>query len=156
MSDSHERAFLAAITGGDDTARLVFADWLQERSDPRAAWVRDPEIWPFMAPDATDPVPRLLTKVDGEIPWENREVLARLGLEGVPALITALKGKCHIVRCGAAGALGDIGPIAAEAIPALTQIAREDPHERVRLTASEALRCIENPNSDSPADTKAP
>lgn len=58
----HEAAFLSAIRAapGDATTRLVFADWLEERGDPRAAWVRDDAIWEWMAPDATHPVPRLL------------------------------------------------------------------------------------------------
>ncbi|MFM8274040.1 MAG: TIGR02996 domain-containing protein, partial [Gemmata sp.] len=30
-----EQGFLAAIATGDHTARLVFADWLDERGDPR-------------------------------------------------------------------------------------------------------------------------
>lgn len=40
MSD--ESAFLAAIATNteDDTARLVYADWLQERNDPRAEYLR--------------------------------------------------------------------------------------------------------------------
>jgi uncharacterized protein (TIGR02996 family) len=39
---SEEAAFLAAITANpeDDTARLVYADWLQERNDPRAVYLR--------------------------------------------------------------------------------------------------------------------
>ena len=39
---SEEAAFLTAIAANpeDDTARLVYADWLQDRSDPRAEYVR--------------------------------------------------------------------------------------------------------------------
>jgi uncharacterized protein (TIGR02996 family) len=39
---SDEAAFLVAIGRApeDDTARLVYADWLQERNDPRAEYVR--------------------------------------------------------------------------------------------------------------------
>jgi uncharacterized protein (TIGR02996 family) len=57
-----EAAFLAAIAAhpDDPLARLVFADWLEERSDPRAAWVRDADIWEWMKPDAHDPVPGIL------------------------------------------------------------------------------------------------
>jgi uncharacterized protein (TIGR02996 family) len=37
-----ERAFLAAIRADldDDTPRLIFADWLEERGDPRAEFIR--------------------------------------------------------------------------------------------------------------------
>ena len=40
MSD--ETAFLNAIREkpDDDTARLAYADWLEERNDPRAEYVR--------------------------------------------------------------------------------------------------------------------
>jgi uncharacterized protein (TIGR02996 family) len=39
---SEESAFLAAVaaTPDDDTARLVYADWLGDRSDPRGEYVR--------------------------------------------------------------------------------------------------------------------
>src|SRR5439155_24547759 len=38
-----ESAFLRAIAEDqDDSARLAFADWLEERGDPRAPGVRDP------------------------------------------------------------------------------------------------------------------
>ena len=43
----------------DTTARLVFADWLDERGDPRGPWLRDPDLWEWMQPDACDPLPRL-------------------------------------------------------------------------------------------------
>lgn len=40
MSD--DAAFIAAIRAapGDDAARLVYADWLEERGDPRADYLR--------------------------------------------------------------------------------------------------------------------
>src|SRR6266542_2185481 len=39
---SEEDAFVAAILAAphDDTARLVFADWLEDHSDPRAGCLR--------------------------------------------------------------------------------------------------------------------
>ncbi len=58
-----ELAFLARIAETPDHAlpRLVFADWLDERNDPRAAWVRDDDLWEWMKPDARDPIPRILS-----------------------------------------------------------------------------------------------
>jgi uncharacterized protein (TIGR02996 family) len=55
--DAQESAFLTAIkqNAEDETRRRICADWLEERGDPRSAWVRDSEIWLFMAPDAADP-----------------------------------------------------------------------------------------------------
>lgn len=59
---SEIQAFLDTIRAnpGDDTTRLVFADWLQEHDDPRAPWVRNAVLWYWMAPDASDPIPRIL------------------------------------------------------------------------------------------------
>ncbi|HEY1191083.1 MAG TPA: TIGR02996 domain-containing protein, partial [Gemmata sp.] len=49
-----EAAFVAALVARpeDDTARLVFADWLDERSDPRGAWLRDSALWAHLDADA--------------------------------------------------------------------------------------------------------
>lgn len=80
-----EVAFLEAIHAGDETARLVFADWLDDRGDPRGPWIRDPEIWPFMAPDATDPVRRLLRAANSD------QLLARLGPAAMPTLARLLR-----------------------------------------------------------------
>ena len=117
-----EAAFLPAITAGDETARLVFADWLDERSDPRGPWVRDPDIWHFMAPDATDPIPRLLERVGGEVPKKNWDLLARIGTWAVPGLVVATEDADDTVRCHAIDALGQIGPAAAAAVPDLVAI----------------------------------
>lgn len=42
MSDDTERGFLDALeaTPHDDTTWLVYADWLEDRGDPRAVWLR--------------------------------------------------------------------------------------------------------------------
>src|SRR5262245_19014693 len=117
--DSDESAFLAAIQAGDDTARLAFADWLEERGDQRGRWVRDPEIWPFMAPDASDPLPRLLAPAGEALPGRNWALLARLGAPAVPALVAFLWDREPAVRESAAAALGDVGP---PAVPALTAL----------------------------------
>jgi uncharacterized protein (TIGR02996 family) len=64
---NEESALLQALAANpDDTAtRLVFADWLMEHGDPRAAWVRDDELQEWMKPDAQDPLLRLLAAPDG-------------------------------------------------------------------------------------------
>src|SRR5262245_12345639 len=64
----NEAAFLKAIAAGDDTARLAFADWLEERGDERAPWVRDPAIFRWMGPRAENPVPALMKALRGRIP----------------------------------------------------------------------------------------
>src|SRR5262245_36411575 len=42
-----DEAFIRAIvdTRGDETARLVFADWLDDRSDPRGSYLRAEAEW---------------------------------------------------------------------------------------------------------------
>ena len=42
MADPQEEAFLAALAAspGDEGTRVVYADWLEERGDPRAEYVR--------------------------------------------------------------------------------------------------------------------
>src|SRR5262245_52142937 len=42
MSGAHHQAFLQAILENpdDDTPRLVYADWLEERDDPRGEFIR--------------------------------------------------------------------------------------------------------------------
>jgi uncharacterized protein (TIGR02996 family) len=62
LPESELTAFLAAIQAntGEDTVRLAFADWLEEHDDPRSEWVRDVELWEWMAPDLGEPVTRIL------------------------------------------------------------------------------------------------
>src|SRR5262245_36952656 len=49
-----EEAFLRAIAEAptDDTHRLVYADWLEERGDPRSEWLRLQQTLAGPVPDA--------------------------------------------------------------------------------------------------------
>src|SRR4051812_43753512 len=66
LTDPEGRALLAAAleAPADDASRFALADWLEERGDPRAAWVRDVNLLPFMAPDLRDPMPALIAALD--------------------------------------------------------------------------------------------
>lgn len=66
---SEEAAFLAAIAANPDDRlpRYVFSDWLEDRGDERAAWVRDDALWPHMGPRAENPIPRLLAELSQEL-----------------------------------------------------------------------------------------
>src|SRR5262245_39994631 len=78
----------------DDTARLAYADWLEEHGDPRAAWVRDLAVWRWMGPRAESPVPALMGAVvaaDHSQFEEIASVLQRVGPAAVPALVEALR-----------------------------------------------------------------
>jgi len=87
-----EIAFLRALSANpdDDTSRLVFADWLEERGDHRASWLRDPALVRWMPTGNIDPIPNLLTTftydADHQRQEEARQLLPRLG----PALIRPL------------------------------------------------------------------
>src|SRR4051794_27071545 len=89
-----EADFLRLIEQGDDTARLAFADWLEERGDQRAAWVRDKRIFRWMLPDAGDPVPRLLGALREDRNSHDAAELLPLvaGASAVPALLELVQG----------------------------------------------------------------
>lgn len=57
---NQEQAFLAALAENpsDDVTRLVFADWLAERDDPREAWMRDARLARWSLPEYVDPFPK--------------------------------------------------------------------------------------------------
>lgn len=89
---NEEAAFLKAIADSPDdpTPRLVFADWLQDRDDPRAGWVRDDDLWKVMAPDARDPRDALvLATKRGDS--AARRLLVRIGGHAVPAIFAGFK-----------------------------------------------------------------
>jgi HEAT repeat protein len=64
--------------------------------------------------------------------------------EAIPALVTALQAPDASVRNLAADVLGDFGPAAREAVPALRALRDNDPADNVRQTAADALRQIEH------------
>ena len=89
-----EQAMLAAYAAHypDAAHREVLADWLEERGDARAAWLRDPDIGPWMGPDLTDPIARLIKVLPTQEATATR-VLVKLGQAAVPALYGALVGE---------------------------------------------------------------
>jgi hypothetical protein len=68
--------------------------------------------------------------------------LARCGIQGVPALLGALKDKERRVRRVAAIALGRNGAVANEAVPVLKEMREKDPDSSVRREAATALNRI--------------
>lgn len=71
------------------------------------------------------------------------ETLVTIGSPAVPSLMKMLAAESRVPREAAAKALGEIGPNAQEAIPAL-QVALEDSHGWVRKAAEEALKKIQS------------
>jgi uncharacterized protein (TIGR02996 family) len=146
---NEEAAFLTAIKKKpkDRTARLVFADWLQERDDPRAAWVRDDAIWEWMKPDAAPPLPRILASVErtSRVPVAALRALAP-GV--VPELLKALakfpSGPAYHLQRG----MQEIGPAAEPALPALLAAFRSG-RKQVRVGAFHCLAGLAPTNASA-------
>lgn len=109
---------------------------------------------PQLALEALPLLLRALQDDDAAVRWRAEFALGRLGPEGVPALIDALRGP---QRRGAAFVLGPMGPHARSALPALREAAA-DPDPSVRLWAVHAIgqidpaddlsRWLQDPNPD--------
>lgn len=136
---SEEAAFLRAIAENpkDDTARLAFADWLQERDDPRAPWIRDAEVWEAMKVDGKDPTQKLLALVRRR-QWRAGHLLGKMGPAVVPVLLNALPELKERASWSVMHALEQIGPSAEPVLPLLLRTARL-PEKRMRFAA---LRCL--------------
>lgn len=150
-----EAALLAAIAAapGDETAVLVYADWLDDHDQPdRAAWVRHPLVRPWIGPGFENPIPTLLAALAaGSRTAAARKAVATVGATAVPGLIGLLKnGTTPAARAEAARCLGALKKLAADAVPALLE-ALSDPAVEVRRRAGTALKAI-GPGRDTPTD----
>jgi uncharacterized protein (TIGR02996 family) len=142
-----EAILLKAIADGDDTARLAYADWLDERGDPRAAWARNLQVWRWMAPDAHDPIPGLIEALRGD-DWPRRQnacaALSVVAAPAVPALLGLLSdsGNAPEPAWQAGGALAKMPRDAVEPIlPALFDLAASD-DDWIRGPAINALEAV--------------
>ena len=66
---------------------------------------------------------------------------ADVAAETLPVLMAGLADRLPLARRGAAEALGNLGPLAKEAVPALRKAVRDEDQD-VRRAAVEALRSI--------------
>jgi uncharacterized protein (TIGR02996 family) len=124
---NEEAGFVAALAAdpSDQTAALVFADWLDERSDPRGPMMRVADIRGWMHPTYENPLPKLAAAIiSGKGVSEASKRLARIGEASVPVLVPLLTHDTPIVRLRAAKALRLLGPKAAAAVPALTEVVK--------------------------------
>jgi HEAT repeat protein len=78
------------------------------------------------------------------------DTLAAFGERAVPALVEALSSRDQRVRRGAIRSLGDLGPAAGEALPALATVEAEDPLEWLRVQARLAGERIRSGGSEAP------
>jgi uncharacterized protein (TIGR02996 family) len=142
-----EAAFLAAIAAApaDEALKLVFADWLEERDDPRAAWLRDRVLRPWMGPTFQSPVSALIEALTNDRRvLDVRRACERLGEPAVPGLVELLRHETPRVRAQAALCLRKIGKRAKAAVPALLE-ALKDRDQDVREKAARALQDIGPP-----------
>ena len=103
-------------------------------------------VW-RLDPARVDEVLRVMTSLLGEplTAYYAANTLGEMGAAAAPAVphvILVLDAELDDVRMGAAVALGRIGAAAAPAVSRLETIARDDPSERVRPKATEALAKI--------------
>ena len=91
MSD--EASFLAALEQNpeDETTRLVFADWLEERGDPRAEWLRDADLYRWAGPTLKDPVPEMIKALGKPKTREQITRLLRKQKTALPYLIDVFR-----------------------------------------------------------------
>jgi uncharacterized protein (TIGR02996 family) len=141
---SEEAGFIAALVAepSDRTAALAFADWLDERGDPRGPMMRVDEVRAWMAPTYENPLPRLRAAIEtGKGVTQASKVLARIGEAAVPELVPLLAHPTPLVRVRAVKALQLMGARAKAAIPALTEMVKGT--DRENATARwEAVRLL--------------
>ena len=65
-SEAEEAGLWNAIAEApeDEVPRLIFADWLEERNDPRGPLLRDRRYWRHLNADCRDPVQVVLGALD--------------------------------------------------------------------------------------------
>jgi uncharacterized protein (TIGR02996 family) len=146
---SEEAGFLKAIADNpdDDTARLAFADWLEERDDPRGPWVRDKDIWDWMKPDAKDPTRRVLSGIrKGQ--WRASEVLQKMGACIVPAILAELRQAKQRTAQLLYHVLKQLGSTAEAHLPLLL-IAARDRIAQVRVGAISCLGGVVKQSDDA-------
>src|SRR5262245_27555951 len=125
---NEEEAFIATLVAdpSDKTAALVFADWLDERDDPRGALLRIDEVRCWMYPKYDNPITDMLAALEkGERIVQASEALSLLGEAAVPGLVGLLKHKTPIVRMRAVKVFRRLGPRGKTAIPALLAMVKD-------------------------------
>src|SRR5262245_8845975 len=86
-----EAEFRQAIAGDpkDELLYEAFADSLEERGDPRAAYVRNPQVRPWMGAKFEDPIPRLIKLLRSQ--RQIKAVRQAFALIGPPAVRELVK-----------------------------------------------------------------
>ncbi|MBN9117595.1 MAG: HEAT repeat domain-containing protein [Planctomycetes bacterium] len=124
---NEEPAFVAALVAdpSDRTAALVFADWLDDRGDPRGTMLRNDEVRAWMAPTFENPFPRLRAAFEtGKGVTKAGKICALIGEPAVPELLLLLTHATPIVRLRAVKTLRLMGARARAAVPALLEMVK--------------------------------
>src|SRR5438552_4028733 len=113
-SEAEEAGLWSAIAEApeDEAPRLIFADWLEERNDPRGPLLRERRYWPHLNADCRDPVQVVLGILDAGPTHPSKGLLQAAAMVGAPLAPGLLK------RCRAAKPSSDPG--AAELLAALS------------------------------------
>jgi len=132
--DARWRSLIWSHTG--HLPRQLRALLLRQAGTPNAYLVRPAAarvlaaLGPGAASAEPDLVQALQDKVNGTY-WEAGTALGRIGQPSVADLTRALQDRDTLVRCAAAHGLGEAGPAAAPAVPALLQLLKHgNPNEQ--------------------------
>ncbi len=115
----------------DEATRLIFADWLEERDDPRAHWLRDPDLAEYMAPEFKSPVARILQELEN-VETAERAIGAfnRLGPEAAPDLLERYLWANDAVRQRLVEKLNEFVEADKRLVPLREQLRSDDWKER--------------------------
>src|SRR5438552_12725682 len=98
-SEAEEAGFWIAIAEApeDEVPRLIFADWLEERNDPRGPLLRDCSYWRHLNADCRDPVQIVLGILDAWQASPSKWLLQAAAMVGAP-LVPGLLERCHAAK----------------------------------------------------------
>jgi uncharacterized protein (TIGR02996 family) len=115
LSEAEEAGFWNAIAEApqDEVTRLVFADWLEERDDPRGPLLRERRYWQHLTQECRDPVRVILGILDASPTHADKPLRQAAALAGAP-LVPGLLERCRAARpscdSGAAELLAALAP----------------------------------------------
>jgi uncharacterized protein (TIGR02996 family) len=98
-SEAEEAGFWSAIAEApeDEVPRLIFADWLEERNDPRGPLLRERHYWHHLNADCRDPVQVVLGVLDAWPTGPSKRLLQAAAMVGAP-LVPGLLERCRAAK----------------------------------------------------------
>lgn len=121
----------------------TFSEWQGDLKDFSPAVRKTAiEALGYFGPRAVLVLAPFMGDPDFEVRSAAIDVLVKLGVETVPAMVRALADNNSLVRWNAASVLGRIGPAAKDAVPALVRVLK-DPHTVVTVGAKKGHKVRE-------------